>query len=265
MRIWILAAAAAGASTAAAAAEPAKWNIDYEDSGCALYQLEGSARTGLTFRRTPGNSLTMINLAGPDWRKVSPKRAKGMTVSVDPGGDLEGDMFFSPAGLQGPVLALKVPEPAFPERLANATSLTLHEGKRPARTFTLRDIKKAVAALRECETDGMRRWGIDPAAWFALRSPPQPVATPASVVRDDDYPLEAVRNGFTGKVIVRLTVDASGRAVKCAPVGTSGHVILDQQTCAIFLRRLKFQPAVNVAGQAVPAPYVTALTWLLPS
>jgi periplasmic protein TonB len=67
----------------------------------------------------------------------------------------------------------------------------------------------------------------------------------------DDYPVEAMRNGDQGRVIVDLRIGTNGRARSCRIVQSSGHQALDVKTCEIMLRRAKFSPARDAAGRAV--------------
>ena len=84
-----------------------------------------------------------------------------------------------------------------------------------------------------------------------------------SLMTVDDYPKEAVRNGWQGLVRVGLTVGKNGRVRKCIVVRSSSHLSLDQATCRIFLTRARFKPARNAKGKPIEDYYETQITWRL--
>jgi TonB family protein len=257
----VLWAAAAAAAPAAESTVPA-WRVGYDEDVCSLTRLAPPQETALSFRSTPGNGGISVNLTGPDWKRVSEKRAKKIGLTIDPDGAIDAEAYhLGPQYPGGPMLSITVKDDTFRDRLARAPALTVSEEGRPLARFALRFPAKALAALRACEVQGMRLWGIDPEAWTALRRPPRPITDAAGFVRNDDYPIEAVRAKASGKVLVRLTIDPTGKPVECAYIARSGSALLDQQTCAIFLRRARFEPALDAQGKAVAAPYVTKINW----
>ena len=69
--------------------------------------------------------------------------------------------------------------------------------------------------------------------------------------RYDDYPPEAVRHNWQGEVTVDLTISPEGRATSCSVIKSSGHQVLDDVTCRIFLTRAKFKPMIGANGQPI--------------
>lgn len=64
------------------------------------------------------------------------------------------------------------------------------------------------------------------------------------------YPMVARRNGYQGRVVVRLDVAADGRATDAQVLVSSGHDILDQ-SAVDTLRAWKLEPAL-AGGRPVP-------------
>ena len=64
------------------------------------------------------------------------------------------------------------------------------------------------------------------------------------------YPLSARRKGIEGRVVVTVTVGASGRVSACQISQSSGYASLDQSAVSAA-RRYRFFPAKNGLGQAV--------------
>jgi TonB family protein len=91
-----------------------------------------------------------------------------------------------------------------------------------------------------------------------------PIGSPAEWFSQDDYPAEARRANQQGIVSISLTVDPTGKAVKCEVTLTSGFPSLDAVTCDVAMRRSRFTPARNASGQAVSATYgVPNVKWEL--
>ena len=86
-------------------------------------------------------------------------------------------------------------------------------------------------------------------------------ALQGSLMSYDDYPKEAVRRGWQGDVKVDLTIDTGGRVSACKVAESSGHSVLDVQTCKIFTQRARFKPAVDDDGRTIQDHYVTSLKW----
>lgn len=103
------------------------------------------------------------------------------------------------------------------------------------------------------------------------RSPqqPQPVGavrplSPSEWVTSDDYPLDAIRAGLQGTVSFTLDVSAGGLPTACRITQSSGHLMLDEATCALMMKRARFDPARDATGSTVTAQYSRRVTWVLP-
>ena len=92
----------------------------------------------------------------------------------------------------------------------------------------------------------------------------QPLVPPFRVLSDMDYPAAAVRAGEQGVVGLRLDVAADGRVTGCTITSSSGSAILDSATCELLRRRLRFRPARDAGGKAMPDTYNARIAWRLP-
>ena len=80
----------------------------------------------------------------------------------------------------------------------------------------------------------------------------------------DDYPVDAMQNGWQGTVVVDLRIDAKGQPRRCEIVRTSGHQSLDVATCNIMLIRARFIPAKDSNGDPVEDVFRTPpIMWRL--
>ena len=64
------------------------------------------------------------------------------------------------------------------------------------------------------------------------------------------YPMVARRNGYQGRVVVRLAVAPDGRATDAQVLESSGHDVLDQ-SAVDTLKGWKLEPALS-GGKPVP-------------
>lgn len=78
-----------------------------------------------------------------------------------------------------------------------------------------------------------------------------------------DYPTPAGgRQARIGtEVIVKVTVGTDGRASDCSVYKPSPDSEADAITCRLVVQRLRFRPALNAAGDPVPAPFFWRQRW----
>lgn len=74
----------------------------------------------------------------------------------------------------------------------------------------------------------------------------------SGAIRPSDYPHDAFEARQGGTVRMRFTVGVSGRVTDCVVTRSSGVAALDDATCRLILKRFRYRPARNAAGQAVP-------------
>jgi periplasmic protein TonB len=70
-------------------------------------------------------------------------------------------------------------------------------------------------------------------------------------IRDSDYPRRARIASEQGRVETRIRIDKRGRAADCMIARSSGSAELDRATCRLILRRFRFAPARDKAGQPI--------------
>lgn len=81
-------------------------------------------------------------------------------------------------------------------------------------------------------------------------------------IRDSDYPADLKRARVGGTVSVRFTVLATGRIAGCRVARSSGSGQLDALTCRLLTERLRFVPAKDGSGRAVPYELGNDLSWI---
>ena len=91
----------------------------------------------------------------------------------------------------------------------------------------------------------------------------KPVHIAGGIDNARDYPVpEGGRSARRGNdVIVQVTVGTDGRASNCRIYRPSADPEADRITCRLVVERLRFRPAVNSAGEPVPAPFYWQQKW----
>lgn len=259
----LLAAAAALVQPGAAAAlPPPAWQMDWGDQYCTLVRLATPATPFITaFRVIPGTDAPSIVLA--TGRSAAPPA--GITaVALTPSGQAFAVTATTERHTHGRIVreVLGPLDEHFWDALAGATELQLKAGDEVRGRIALPRAGAAVAALRRCISRALRDWGVDEAALAALRE--RPSTTNMLGVNSNDYPLQAIRSSTQGRVVVRITVGADGRATDCRVVGPSGSAALDETTCRVVMTRARFNPAIGADGRPTAAPMISAVVWLVP-
>lgn len=78
----------------------------------------------------------------------------------------------------------------------------------------------------------------------------------------DDYPVNAVRAGLTGRTRLKFTVDEKGKLKEFGVAESSGHLILDY-TALIKLAGCKFIPGRTADGTPIGDSFTVEYVWRL--
>ena len=98
-----------------------------------------------------------------------------------------------------------------------------------------------------------------PLAAAPLRAP-QLKASPYTV---RDYPQSALRNDEMGYARIRVTVSPQGKPIGCSVIDSTDIASLDKASCEIMLKRGKFTPAHDAAGQPSYGVIRTSVPWYI--
>lgn len=83
----------------------------------------------------------------------------------------------------------------------------------------------------------------------------------ASLISNEDYPGEALRNDEQGTVGFRLHVGPDGRVAGCDVTSSSGSASLDSTTCRILTARARFSPARDRRGRPTTDTVSARIVW----
>lgn len=95
-----------------------------------------------------------------------------------------------------------------------------------------------------------------------MASDPVPVHR-GTLMSIEDYPETALRHNEQGTVWADLSIDATGKPAYCEVISSSGSTALDNKTCSILLKRARFSPARDGAGQPIASLYRNRMDWRL--
>ena len=168
-------------------------------------------------------------------------------------------VFEEPSPAPAPTPELAAPEPPPPADLAEPAPARVAVAPEPlpveipkpprAKPLPPRPRVAAITPPVEPVTSGTTEPQV-----AALSPPTAPVVAPRPVSGiagnpAPEYPMEARRRGFEGKVVLRVEVSAAGRPLQVTVLTSSGHSSLDQAALDA-VERWRFEPATQ-AGQAV--------------
>lgn len=234
------------------------WIWDRETLGCGLMQAYNARGDIVRIGQTPGSDLFYISIrsAGlPAGQPIAePTHLSGAVIKFSPAGEANADLDIFTSGAGRVVQAYSV-DPELGRKFAEASALEfLHDGVDSQR-IPIRSAAAAVEAIRNCGDAKLRKYGIDPAALYALKSRPLPLQPPSSWLSSHDYPRGGAY-GFEGIVTARLEVGADGRVKDCKSLTRDKYSGFRDAVCRAMVQRGRFMPAVDSGGNPVPAPFI---------
>src|SRR4051794_7031758 len=209
--LFAISTAVQGSAVAQPAPPPARvWNLEWQEDQCTI--STGSPDTiGLSLWMAPGNPYAMIYLIGssdalPDIGRWT------VPVAFAPSGETFKANVSYPRGAVSHqrVLLLSNVGEKFPAAFAKASEPRLMTSRGPI-VSPVTGANKAMDAMQLCMDDKLPLWGVDVAAYRALRTPPTYLSDDAWFSTRDDVPYDARVFAKSGRVVARLDMDATGR------------------------------------------------------
>lgn len=229
------------------------WQWDHKTPICRLQQQSPSGNQ-IQLSRTPGNEETEIEIHLQPQAKVREGEFRQGTIRLGDNSEALDISTYQNSEGQLQVYALSQ-DPMFMRKFSHAVVVELSH--RSIGTFQEPLSASAVAAdaMQSCEDQKMRDWGIDPIAWRNLKSRPVPLKPVRDQFRFLEYPSSAMAAGIEADAVIRLDVDSDGRVARCKSLNVGLAREFEAAACGV-LKRARFRPAVNEAGNPVSAPYV---------
>ena len=86
---------------------------------------------------------------------------------------------------------------------------------------------------------------------------------PGLAFSQDNYPAEALRRSEQGRVVTTLLIDATGAVADCSVTTSSGSSALDEATCRIARKRVRYEPARDAEGNAIASSVTLPVRWAI--
>lgn len=232
---------------------------------CVAARAYGDAAAPVTigFKPTPfGDTLQTVVLGT---RKQLGRQARVDVVLEASGREfgekLEGARVHFPGGDKA-VLTFYLSRDRL-EALVGVPALTIRASGNAPISVALSMGKQVLAALKTCETDLMVHFGYDPAKIAAIAKQAE-AANNEIWLSADDYPASALNAHNEGTTLIGWTIASSGRVTDCRILKSSGTAELDKAACTGILKRGRYRPALDAAGNPVESYSTRIVRWSLP-
>ena len=233
---------------------PRAWAVDYAKEYCVLSRDGMPGEIGVAVRTRPlsrDHDLLFYTLASSPrkkWFKGRVIRADG-TVGPDRWAILERS-----SGRGKAVLKTTISADELASTIASGSIRFTGEMATDIHV-QLPNMGKALDALRLCEEDLAKRWGVDPLEMRRWAKP----ATAKSDLRELFWGKDPSRYGVLQSHHVRglLVIDEAGRAVDCTIIEKSRVSWVNKHVCDVILKEGQFEPALDVTGKPVQGKVVT--------
>jgi hypothetical protein len=269
------------------------WQMDYGDDRCTLARSfgEGEDQTLFTLSMYAPDDFPTINII----RKERPRDPNKYLVQFAPDteyaeidypmqakfGDLNGVILPFSLRPVAETIAIEKQAKAKPDErdytvFRNWTAAEREERERSITEFRLRrafaddlhlklgSMRQPMEAMRTCLDELLGHWGIDAEVQRSLRQPALPVGNPGDWVVTADYPQGMLTSGYQGVVDFRLIVGADGKPTNCIIQQTSRPADFAAASCRALMRRAKFSPAIDAAGNPVISYWSNSVRFVIP-
>lgn len=258
-----------------------KWEINYDADSCHLLAKFGEGENEITTnftRYTPGDAFDLSLYGKPvkvteqprpivaiAFGEQSPLRYRALAGTA---GDKLPMLIFNGIRLDGSSLPPSFTPPGdhpaiTPEQEGAVKSLTI--GMPGGKNFRLGtgSFAAPMAAMRACADDLVKRWGYDPLILSALKQEAKALNEPGRWLKPRDFPREALSQGQSGIVQIRLDIDEKGAVNGCHILHRTNPDQFADISCKLITQRAKLSPALDASGKPVRSFYVTKILWLI--
>ena len=242
-----------------------KWTVDYANAGCILSRDYGTAPavTSIGFKPFPlGDTLEVITVS-PGIPAKRYQKLKG-TLTLQPSGEtFQSDITVYGIAARNNTLTSLNAEGDIAAKLFRSTSVSIALADGTHKSFAVPGMRGAATALRACQDDLLKGWGIDPTERDRVPTP-IPRTEIATWLSTDDYPSEALESHSEGTVLIVWTIQPNGVVGDCRIVQSSGSKPLDDATCRAFKKRGRYSPVLDRDGKPATAHAMRKVVWSLP-
>lgn len=261
MIAWLaMAMILSGAEAAAPLAPSGRWVVDYHPAMCVATHAFGTAgEVTVGLRPWPMGDRTEYVMVLPG-KPGAPRRGSATVTLGGVGKPVTGEYvnWLMPKTTRR-ITVVTVDREAT-EHLEDATSIAIRLGTAPPVVVAPDRLKAALGALKTCNDDLLKTWGIDPTEGDRVATPAH-AGNPANWITADDYPSAEFSNDIGGTVAITWRIETDGRVGDCRVVSTSGHPELDQAACKAVVQRGHYKPAIGLDGKPMATHSTRRVVW----
>jgi Gram-negative bacterial TonB protein C-terminal len=247
-------------------APSSKWQLDYGVNRCHMIRSFGEGSKQVIFRMVryaPGDYFD-LDLLG----KRFASNAAYSNVTIDFGHDGTVNKREAFNGSLGKEKMLSVGNSRLvdvpgeitdyaqikPMTLADESSVSSVyvrvNGSKPFK-LALGSMAAPMKAMRTCTDNLVKSWGYDPVHLATYKRGPELRPESGQLLRDGDYPVNALSSGIIGVVQIRLDVNADGTVGGCKTLAETKPADFSTVVCKKASARAKFNPALDKDGNPV--------------
>ena len=260
------------------------WKVDYADSECRLLRTFGTGDQAVTLRLARGGNPGSVDviIAGPGIPKL-PAMAP-IEMKLEPQGLTQSAKAMSMAIPGGGGRLIRWFDGSFAlfDHFTETQVVEFSSGKASLAKIDITLARSALKAFDACYSDLLQGWGASPedaAELVATRTIPgegtstvvaqradlpRPKTSPFTLVTPADYPTDALMKEQSGNVTALLEVAIDGRPTACRIAVSSKVASLDAATCSVLMRRARYDPPHDGAGQPRRSIRFERIRWYIP-
>jgi TonB family protein len=256
-------AVSAAERTAVVLSPTTPWTMDYAEKECRLVRSFGEGDQQIVLRIARGTSPTLVDMmvAGPSVpNHQSPFMVKMKIEPTSVTREFSG--YTQKLEAQKLVLLRWYDADLFIYSTnGEIDNLLISDAGRLSITLKIGGMRKAFAALAKCHGELIAAHGGPLTSTQTLGSPPRVIGQVGNWLSTDDYPKDSLRKGQGGLTVFALDVGETGTVSGCRVVISNGIKDLDDQACTLLLKRAKFAPATNAAGEPIRSTFLSRINW----
>jgi periplasmic protein TonB len=241
-----------------------------------IFDYEGKGNTTLSFAKLMDDGILFM-VSNDEWSAYENSKY-GLSLEFDDAAyDVSADGFGGTYDKKGFSIRLNPKSGReFTAQLIRSSGIKIYLGETLVDHLSLRGSGAAIIRMNACldkirqiektaaqEKARFAHIPNDPFASAPIVPPSKTVVISKAVnptggsISHEDYPSRKIG----GRVQFQLTINEYGQAIKCKILATSGDKLLDDNTCRIAARRLKFEPALDESGAPTTGTIDRSVTW----
>jgi len=262
MSALAIAALLAAATAASNAMQPTgQWILQGEENMCALLHVYEGRGQKITWgiRPWPLGGWADILVFRTVPRIDMDEGTAHLAIDAQPAADAPYEIYYPNPNTDTRLISFTIGESSLASmRAARRLSVVLGKG-RPIE-IDLPEMSRPFGALNNCQAILLKQLRIDPQALGLIATPPSPKDDVNRWLSPADFPGDRYFDP-AGTTKLLLTIDVSGRVAGCHPFGSAGTTTIDAAACAIFLKRGRFNPGLDIQRQPIAAYSYQRVHW----